>query len=196
MTRTVGFLTRLAAGAALVAAFACSAAQAADIEGVEIDDEMELGGTRLALNGAGTRTVYIVKAYVAALYVHRPSAQSQALLSQDGPRRLSITMLADLSADWIAERFVAAMRANHGVDEFARIEPRVERLIDTLLTLGQTRKGERIDIDALDGATHVSVDGHALGPALPGEDLFDAVLRIFVGERPLDMALKRDLLGQ
>ncbi len=179
------------------AAAACIAGpvSAAEVEGVEVADSVDLGGTRLQLNGAGMRTVYIVKAYVAALYVARPATQPQALYAQSGPRRLSITMLADLSSDWITERFVAAMRANHREDELARLAPRIDRLVDTILTLGQTRKGERIDIDAVGGGTRVSVDGHALGPSVPGEDLFDALLRIFIGDEPLDADLKRGLLG-
>lgn len=189
------FHARLAACAALACLCAGTVAQAAEVDGMQVDDTIELGGMRLRLNGAGVRTVYIVKAYVAALYVREPSAQSQTLFGQDGPRRLSITMLADLSSEWIAERFFKAMRANHGGEAFARIEPRIEQLMDTLLSLGQMRKGERIDIDAFDDATRVSDDGQPLG-SVPGEDVFDALLRVFVGERPIDTALKSDLLGE
>jgi hypothetical protein len=42
----------------------------------------------------------------------------------------------------------------------------------------------------------VSIDGHALGPAIPGDDLFTAILRIFVGERPIDAELKQAMLGR
>lgn len=185
----------LAAAFGVVAACLVGPAHSAEVEGVEVADSVDLAGTRLQLNGAGMRTVYIVKAYVAALYVARPATQPQALYAQSGPRRLSITMLADLSSDWITERFVAAMRANHRDEELARLGPRIDRLVDTILTLGQTRKGERIDIDAIGGGTRVSVDGHTLGPSVPGEDLFDALLRIFIGEEPLDADLKRSLLG-
>lgn len=171
-------------------------ARAADVEGVSVDDAVELDGTRLELNGAGMRTVYVVKAYVAALYVPTRSASADVLLAQKGPRRLSLTMLADLSAEWFTERFVTAMRENHRDAELAKLGPRIERLIDTMLTLGQTRKGERIDIDYVSGATRVSVDGHPLGPAIPGEELFTAILRIFVGERPIDAELKQAMLGR
>jgi len=178
------------AGATVVAP-----AHAAEVEGVAVDDAVELEGTRLELNGAGMRTVYIVKAYVAALYVPRRSSHADELLAQKGPRRLSLTMLADLSAEWFTERFLMAMRDNHRQAELARLEPRIERLIDTMLTLGQTRKGERIDIDYVAGGTRVSVDGHPLGPGIPGEELFTAILRIFVGERPIDAELKQAMLG-
>jgi hypothetical protein len=170
--------------------------RAAEVEGVGIDDSVEVGGTRLELNGAGMRNVYIVKAYVAALYVPSRSQAPDVLLAQKGPRRLSLTMLADLSAEWFTQRFVTALRENCRDAEFAKLSPRLDRLIETMLTLGQTRKGERIDIDFAGGATSVSIDGHALGPAIPGDDLFTAILRIFVGERPIDAELKQAMLGR
>ncbi|MCD6735269.1 MAG: chalcone isomerase family protein [Burkholderiaceae bacterium] len=182
--------------AAIVALLGLAPARAADVEGVDVADSVRVGGARLELNGAGMRTVYIVKAYVAALYVPQRSRQPEVLLSQKGPRRLSLTMLADLSSEWVVERFVAALRENCVEHELAKLAPRIERLIDTMLTLGQTRKGERIDIDFAAGATSVSVDGHLLGPAIPGEDLFTAILRIFVGERPIDAELKQAMLGR
>ncbi|RPH64179.1 MAG: hypothetical protein EHM83_08700 [Burkholderiales bacterium] len=181
--------------AAIAILVAAAPAHAAEIEGVSVDDAVELDGARLELNGAGMRTVYIVKAYVAALYVPRRSSHADVLLAQTGPRRLSLTMLADLSAEWVTARLVMAMRDNHPESELAILGPRIERLIDTLLTLGQTRKGERIDIDFVSGATRVSVDGHPLGPAIPGDELFTAILRIFVGERPIDAELKQAMLG-
>jgi len=195
-------LSALLAAAALVARVALAAlvaiapARAADVEGVGVDDAVVLDGARLELNGAGMRTVYIVKTYVAALYVPRRTPSPEELLAQTGPRRLSLTMLADLSAEWFTQRFVMAIRDNHREAELARLGPHIERLIDTMMTLGQTRKGERIDIDFVSGATRVSVDGHALGPAIPGEQLFTAILRIFVGEHPIDAELKQAMLGR
>ena len=171
-------------------------ARAAEVEGIGIEDSVQVGGTRLELNGAGMRNVYIVKAYVAALYVPARSQAPEILLAQKGPRRLSLTMLADLSSEWFTERFLMALRENCRDAELARLAPRLERLIETMLTLGQTRKGERIDIDFAAGATSVSVDGHALGPAIPGDDLFTAILRIFVGEHPIDAELKQAMLGR
>lgn len=186
-------------GAAIVVAvlsvFAAPASPAAEVAGVELDDAIELGGVRLQLNGAGERTLYIVRTYVAALYVARPSSRAQALLGQPGPRRLSLTMLAALSADRIVDRIAAAMRANAGDEAFARLQPRLARLVESFLALERLRKGDRIDIDAVGGAIRVSVGGRALGIEMPGDDLFDALLRAFIGERPIDAALGRALLG-
>ncbi|MDT3678100.1 MAG: chalcone isomerase family protein [Burkholderiaceae bacterium] len=183
---------------ALAAAFALLAAPASraiEVAGVALEDSIELGGALLQLNGAGERTLYVVRTYVAALYVARPSSQAHAILGQSGPRRLSLTMLAALSTDWVVDRIVAAMRANMADDAFALLQPRLARLLEPLLALERLQKGDRVDVDAIGGSIRVSVDGRALGAEAPGGDLFDALLRAFIGERPLDAALGRALLG-
>lgn len=186
----------LIASLAMPAMLAAPVARAAEVAGVELDDAIELGGVRLRLNGAGARTLYVVRTYVAALYVARPSSQAQALLGQSGPRRLSLTMLAALSTDRVAGRIVAAMRANAGDEAFASLQPRLARLFGPFVALERLRKGDRVDIDAIGGATRLSIGGRVLGAGAPGDDLFDALLRAFIGEHPIDAALGRALLGR
>lgn len=190
----------LAATACTALAMACAAAvgkaRAAEIAGVELADTIELGGVRLQLNGAGERTLYVVRTYVAALYVVQPSTYAQGLLGQPGPRRLSMTMLAALSTDWVVERLLGAVQANTSDESFAQLRPRLARLVEDFLALERLQKGDRIDIDAVGGATRVSVGGRAPGIEVPGEDLFDALLSGFIGERPIDAALQHALLGR
>lgn len=180
---------------ALVATFAAPAGHAAEVAGVQLADSIELAGVPLHLNGAGARTLYIVRTYVAALYVAHPSAQANALFGQSGPRRLSLTMLAALSTEWLVEHVIAAMRANMSEDAFAELQPRLARLLEPFLSLDRLRKGDRLDIDTIGEATQLSVGGRVLGAGVAGDDLFDALLRAFIGERPIDTALGRALLG-
>ncbi len=184
------------AAVALAGGLAAPQARAAEVAGVELADAIELGGVRLQLNGAGERTLYVVRTYVAALYVAQPSPSAQGLLGQTGPRRLSMTMLAALSTEWVVERLLAAVQANTSDEAFAQLRPRLGRLVENFLALDRLQKGDRVDIDAVGGATRVSVGGRARGVEVPGEDLFDALLSGFIGERPIDAALQDALLGR
>ena len=193
--------TRALARAACAAiALACGlwapGMRAAEVAGVELADAIELEGVRLQLNGAGERTLYVVRTYDAALYVAQPSMNAQALLGQPGPRRLSMTMLAALSTQWVVERLIGAVRANTSDDAFSRLQPRLARLVESFLALDRLQRGDRVNIDAVGGITRVSVDGRVPGVDVPGEDLFDALLRGFIGERPIDAALQQALLGR
>lgn len=192
----VRIVARAVAALWVALALAGPAARAAEVAGVALADTIELDGVSLRLNGAGERTLYVVRTYVAALYVARPSAHASALLGQPGPRRLSLTMLAPLSSDWIVARLLEAIRANVGDDSFALLEPRLARLVEPFLALERLQKGDRIDLDAVGAATRLSVDGRLSAVDVPGTDVFDAVLRAFIGERPIDVALERALLGR
>ncbi len=188
----------LAAKACAAITLACASGvadtHAAEVAGIELPDTIELDGVSLQLNGAGERTLYVVRTYVAALYVAQPSTQAQALLGQPGPRRLSMTMLAALSTEWVAERLSSAMRANTNEEAFARLQPRLARLVEAFVALERLQKGDRVDIDAVGGATRLTIGGR--GVEVPGEDLFDALLRGFIGERPIDAELQHALLGR
>ena len=53
-----------------------------------------------------------------------------------------------------------------------------------------------IDFDYTpDSGTVIAVNGTPRGKPIPGEDFYQAVLRIFLGERPVDASVKRGLLG-
>lgn len=186
--------TTTCAAIALAGALCLSDTRAAEVAGVALPDTIELDGVSLQLNGAGERTLYVVRTYVAALYVAQPSAHAQALLGQPGPRRLSMTMLAALSTQWVVERLTAAMQANTSEEAFAQLQPRLARLVEAFVALERLQKGDRVDIDAIGGMTRVSVGGS--GAQVPGEDLFDALLRGFIGERPIDPELQHALLGR
>jgi hypothetical protein len=46
-----------------------------------------------------------------------------------------------------------------------------------------------------EAGTRVVVNGQAKGSAIPGEDFFAAVLRIWIGDKPVDGDLKKGLVG-
>ncbi len=74
-------------------------AQAVEREGIKFEPTAQVGGAALQLNGTGVRTRAIFKVYAAGLYVPQKANSAAALLSQKGPRRLSLTMLRNVDAE-------------------------------------------------------------------------------------------------
>ena len=56
-------------------AFAATVAATVEVQGVKLEDSIEMQGSRLQLNGAGTRFKAIFKVYVAGLY-QRPVSRA------------------------------------------------------------------------------------------------------------------------
>ena len=96
---------------AALLAFA-TAATAAEVSGVKIDDTAKVGGADLVLNGAGKRTRLMFDVYVAALYLPEKKAGAADVLGGAGPKRVSMTLMRDVTPDQLVEALLEGIRLN------------------------------------------------------------------------------------
>ena len=187
MTRTM---------AAIVLALAALAAQGADVAGVKLDDKAQLESRDLVLNGAGLRTRFrIVKVYVIGLYLAEKKSDAAGVLSLGGPKRAAIHMLRDVGADTFTDALVEGLKANHSEADYKALEPRVKELADIMAQIGEAKNGMTIALDWTGGATRLVVNGKPAGKPIAGEDFYKALLRIWIGDKPVQDDLKKSLLG-
>ena len=57
------------------------------------------------------------------------------------------------------------------------------------------KKGMAIDLDWTGADTQVMVNGKPAGKPIPGADLYKALLKIWLGDKPVQDDLKQALLG-
>ncbi|MHA6888118.1 chalcone isomerase family protein [Ralstonia pseudosolanacearum] len=187
---------RSVAGAALLAACAWPAWAAADIEGVRFDEAVRLAGYELPLNGTGLRSFFMIKGYVAGLYLPERAKNAAVILGMKGPKRLQIHPLRDVGADTFIHALVDGIHRNQTEAQVRKLADRLRQLEDAMRRIGTTRRGDTINVDYTPQAgTVLSVNGVARGLPIPGEDFYQAVLRIFIGDDPVDRDLKSGLLG-
>jgi hypothetical protein len=168
-------------------------ASAIEVAGVKLADNVKVGGSELVLNGAGIRTRIIFKVYVGALYLAGKQSNTAGALAQAGAKRVSLTLLRDLSAQQLNEAFENGMKANNSAVEIEAMKPRIAQLL-SLFTDG--KEGDVILIDYLPGSgTVVTLNGAPKGKPIPGEDFYRALLRIWLGDKPVDEDLKQAMLG-
>lgn len=171
-------------------------AQPAELEGVKLAPTAQVGAAALQLNGAGVRTRAIFSVYVAALYVPQKASDAATLLAQKGPRRITLTMLRTVDADTFAEALNDGLRKNHSEAQLAGFKAQIEALNASLKAAGEAKKGDVIQLEFTpEAGTRVTVNGQAKGSAIAGEDFYAAVLRIWLGDKPVDANLKKGLLG-
>lgn len=187
---------RLLAVASLSLLSGAAVAQAVEIEGVKFEPTVQVGGTALALNGAGIRTRAVFKVYAAGLYVPQKANSAATLLAQKGPRRVAIGMLRNVDADSFAGALNDGLKANLTEAQLAGFKAQVDALNANLKAVGEAKKGDLIHFEFTpDAGTRVLVNGQPRGTAIPGDDFFTAVLRIWIGDKPVDGALKKALVG-
>lgn len=186
--RTVGVVL-------LAAQLLIGSAFAAEVEGVRLDDKVQVGGADLALNGAGVRTRVFFKVYVGALYLPKKAATTDAVLGEAGAKRISMHMLRDLDAEQLLSAFNDGLKKNHKPDELAKLEPQVKQLDSIFAAVKAVKKGDVVLLDYLPGAgTRVTVRGEDKG-TIAGDAFNRALLRIWLGEQPADASLKKAMLG-
>lgn len=192
---TTSSIRALLTGAALIFCGAVQA-QTLELEGVKLEPLVQVGSASLPLNGAGVRTRAVFKVYVAGLYVPQKASDPAKLLSQSGARRVSLTMLRNVDADTFFDALNDGLKDNHTDAQFAAMAPQIATLNTNLKALGEAKKGDVIYFDYLpDAGTRVTVNGQVKGITIPGEDFYKSVLRIWIGDKPVDNGLKKGLLG-
>jgi hypothetical protein len=162
-----------------VFALVCGPALAAvDIGGVTLDDSTQVSGTTLKLNGAGIRTKVFFKVYVAALYLSEKKAALNDILTLSGPRRIKLVMLRDLSAEQLSEALMNGLQHNTDKNELAK-------------------KGDTLLLDWVPNeGTVAQLNGKRLGAGISDIKFNNAILKIWLGDKPADSNLRLQLLGE
>jgi long-chain acyl-CoA synthetase len=166
---------------------------AAEVAGVKVQETASVGGKDLVLNGAGVRTRLVFKVYVAALYLPAKAADLPAALAQS-PRRVQLTMLRNVGADDLVKALVDGMNANNPPQDMAAVKPQTDQLVTVMKSIGEAREGDVVTLDFVDGETRVGHNGKGIG-AIVGAPFNDALMKIWLGDKPVQDDLKKAMLG-
>ncbi len=170
---------------------------AAQVEGVQVPERVTLGASELQLNGAGVRKRLIFKVYVGALYLAQKKSAAAEAIGLPGAKRVSLTLLRDLTARQLADALETGMRANHAPAQLAALQSRLDALVALMEAIGSAKEKSVVTLDFLPGSgTRLSVDGVSRGSPIPGDDFYAALLGIWLGDKPVDDDLKKAMLGQ
>jgi hypothetical protein len=184
----------LAVGAALL--LVATAASALRIEGRSFDDHIRLADTELLLNGVGLRAVLTFKGYAAGLYLGSKASTAEQVLAGQGAKRVQMQMLLDVEAKEFVKAFDVGMKRNLGEAERAAMQDRIAQFDHNVAQIGTVKKGDIVNLDFIPALGLVlTLNGKPRGEPVPGADLYAALLKIFIGERPVDKKLKAGLLG-
>lgn len=172
----------------------CGSAHAARLEGQSFDNATVLAGRTLRLNGLGLRGVAWIKAFVAGLYLPAPSKDGAQIISMPGPKRLRLKIMLEAPSKELSK----ALQSRAGREpEAVRVAlgDRVQKLASAIDGIGKVKPGDVLDLDYVpDQGVQLRYNDQAVGMPVPGEDLYRVVLKIFVGEKPVDKRMKEGLL--
>jgi chalcone isomerase-like protein len=165
---------------------------AASLAGVTLPDTEQVGGKTLVLNGLGLRSEYMVKVYVAGLYLEQKSSDPGAIIKADAPNRIVMQFLHSASKSQMTSAFTESFNDNTP-DAMKTMKPDIDRFLGALdsLNVGDQMvftyvPGTGTTV-AINGKDRLTIAGSAFNPVL---------LSVWLGPKPPTAAVKKGMLGK
>jgi hypothetical protein len=167
---------------------------AKEIAGVMVNDTLQAeDGTTLHLNGAGVRSKFFIDVYIAELYMEKPSAAAAEVIGDKGKKRIVMHFLhSEVSKDKLVDAWNEGFKENNSAGDLAKLQERINQFNALFVDV---KKNDVIVLDyAPATGTVVTIKGQKKG-AIPGSDFNDAMLKIWLGDKPVNGGLKDNLLS-
>ncbi|MFN4115487.1 MAG: chalcone isomerase family protein [Inhella sp.] len=172
-------------------------AQTVDVGGAKFDTSTEVAGQTVVLNGAGVRYRAVFKVYGAGIYLKAKADTPEAAVKMDGPKRVLLKMMRDVDGKDLGKAFTEGMEKNLVAEERARTINGIFKFGQIFQDIKKAASGSVIQVDWVPGTgALVYFDGKQVGETIPEQEFYNALLRIWLGDKPADDKLKQQLLGK
>lgn len=166
-----------------------------EVGGIDIAETITLpaSGTELVLNGAGIRKKFFMDIYVGALYLPARNSSAEAIVSDSSPAGVDMHILyKEISKQKLTEGWEEGFSANLTTAQLAELRPQLDQFNTMFMVV---HKGDVIRIAYIpDTGTEVRINNEWRG-AIPGNDFFRALLKVWLGDRPVSKSLRQEMLG-
>jgi hypothetical protein len=167
---------------------------AKEIAGVLVQEVVQTeAGVTLHLNGAGVRSKFFVDVYLAQLFLEKPSTAVEEVIAAEGQKRVVMHFLhSEVARDKLVAAWDEGFVGNTPAAELAKLE---ERIGQFNAMFGDAKKNDVIVLDYQPAVGTVVQIANETRGTIPGKDFNDALLRIWLGDKPVNKGLKEQLLG-
>jgi Chalcone isomerase-like len=165
---------------------------AASLAGANLPDTETVGGRSLVLNGLGVRTEFMVKVYVAGLYLEQKSTDPDAIIKTDAPKRIVMHFLHDASKKQLTDAFSESFNDN-SPQAGATTKTEIDKFLGALQPL---KVGDEMVFTYLPvSGTTATINGTDK-VTIPGQAFSQVLLSVWFGPKPPTASLKKGMLGQ
>ena len=190
------FLLKRALVSVLFFLITSQTAAALEVAGVMVPEKVAIGESskQLVLNGAGIRKKLFIKVYVGALYLTEKLTTVGAIIGDPGPKRITMHFLyKEVSAEKLVNGWNEGFAGNNSAEAVKSLQEPINRFNKLFRTV---KKGDVIRLDYLpEKGTQVWINDQQMG-TVEGSDFNQAVLKIWLGNKPADDGLKKAWLGK
>ena len=167
-------------------AVAKSGVSKAAFDSVIVQDRKEL-----QMTGTGMlKYMRIFKVYDAAFYLEEGASVDEVL--DDKAKRLEVVYLRSFEKEDFGKGTYQALRNSISAEQIEQLRPRIDYHNSLYVAV---KPGDRYSLTYIPGkGTTLARNGRAVG-TIPGADFAAALFSIWVGDSPIDMNFRQQLLG-
>ncbi len=162
------------------------------IEGVKFDDQIEIDGSSLLLNGTGLSkaTVLKVKIYVTALYLQKKTAKASEVMESEPPKAVEMEFLRAIGKGKIISGWKEGLDRNckPDCDELQSSFKLFYSLIDNM------KRKDRMKFVVKADETEIYSRGNLKGK-VPGKKFAHVLMQVWFGPNPPNAELQHEMLG-
>jgi hypothetical protein len=167
---------------------------AREIEGINMPESLEVGKSKLILNGAGVRSKFFMDLYVGGLYLQNKSNNPKEIIEADEPMAIRLHIISSLIT---SKKMENATREGFENATEGNIEP-IKSQIEKFISVFQEKIDEDDIFDMIyspgkgvevykNGEFKSRIEGLAFKRALFG---------IWLSDKPAQKSLKKEMLGK
>jgi hypothetical protein len=137
----------------------------------------------------------VAKLYTVGLYVPQKASKSEAIFATGGPKQLRFVMLQGMRVDELGKVITKGIENNSSREEFFKLIPSIRLMGEEFSRIKRLNAGDTFAIEYVPKrGTMFFVNGQPAGLPLEDNSFFPAVLRTWLGTRPVTQDLKDALL--
>ena len=149
--------------------------------------------TKLILNGAGVRTKFFFDIYIGSLYLEKKVNTTKDVVNLHGEKRISMHFLyKEIGKEKLISGWMEGFEKNLSATELKKFETQIKQFNALFTTV---KKNDVINLNFIPTTgTSIVINNKNKG-IIEGDDFFSAILKIWLGDAPVDDDLKKAMLG-
>jgi len=164
------------------------------IEGIDMPDSLEVGKSKLVLNGAGVRSKFFMDLYVGGLYLQNKSNNPQEIIEANQPMAIRLHIISSLITSKKMENATMEGFENATKGNIEPIKSEIERFISVFKE--NIEKNDIFDLLYLPGEGLEVYKNDELKSRIHGLAFKQALFGIWLSDKPAQKSLKEEMLGK
>ena len=164
----------------------------ATLAGVSLPDQATVGEKALVLNGLGLRTATMlkVKVYVIGLYLESKSNDARAIIDSRQNKRLEMHFVHNVTAKELQDGWKEGFE-----DNYKDVDSIKSEIAKFNASMRDVKSGDSIVLDFSGDMVAVMINGSKID-SMKGNAFQQALLSIWLGQKPPNKGLKKGILGR